>query len=328
MPSLVNFATGVPRITNRGLLIEESRTNKLTLFNANPADATGVFGYGGAVVSVENRPDLIAAAGLAAICTSGNVYKVVTTGFDSGANVLTASTGTTTHTVSAYVCTEAGLTAQVLFENAGGLAVIGQTASPDLTRVASTHTPAASTRMRVRANTPGTLYFILPQLEEGAFPTSPIVTVGAAATRAADIAALALALPVPATIYFEFENNVASPGGMPLFWDEGTETAGKIVLLKTSAAAMNLEIQDAGAGRIFLTSVAIAPGVNKVALRFADNNMIAACNGVLGAADAAGIVPTNLSRLRFSRTPFNGSVRALQVLPGLMTNSQLQALTA
>jgi hypothetical protein len=192
--NVIQFATGVPRITNRGILVEEARTNQLAISNANPLTTASVFGYNGATVTVENRPDLIAAAGLSGICTSGNVFKVVCpisdSGVNIGSNLPTAGVATA---VSAFVCTEAGAVAQVLTENASGLGTIGQTTSPTMIRVSSAGTLVNNTRLRVRTTSAGgTLYFILPQLEYGAFATSPIITTGAAGTRGADAASIVL----------------------------------------------------------------------------------------------------------------------------------------
>jgi len=90
-----------------GLVMQEARTNKITVVNYNPVDTTGVTKVGDAnsVLSVVTDVYYLNEAGLSGVCSNSYVYKL-----DNSAGTTVASmafTGTTgnaaTHCISAYV---------------------------------------------------------------------------------------------------------------------------------------------------------------------------------------------------------------------------------
>jgi hypothetical protein len=333
--TLVPFATGLPRITDRGLLIEGARTNQLSLINADPVDAAGLVPYGGATVSVVDRSALIAAAGLAQVCPAGRVFRVVTTGNDQGVSIGTATTGTMTTSASAWVAVESGSAAGVCLEGYGPVAA---TSSAALTRVSANGVvPGASTRMRVGSQGgPSTFVFILPQLETGASVSSPIVTAGAAATRGSDVAVLSeLALGPPYTVICAFEPDaaawVAGTGQYVLSLSDSGDVS-RVIMLRASATTVNLEVYNAG-GRICLVTHTVVPGqVNRIAVRVAVDDMRSAINGVLGSHDTAGS-PEAVSLLGVGCRALNGgnalcgSVNEVTIRPGAASDAELIALT-
>jgi hypothetical protein len=165
-----------------------------------------------------------------------------------------------------------------------------------------------------------------PQLEAGAFATSPIITTGAAGTRGVDVPVETFTLPVSSTVYLEFENNTALTSGSLLYWDDGAEV-GRITISKTTGTNANIEIYDASGTRIFLSSATLVSGTNKIAVRAQDNNMISTCNGASSGLDTAGSIPSNLTRLRFARNPHNNYTLRCRTYPA-MTTGEMQALTA
>lgn len=191
---LISVSSGALAWTDRGALIEEARTNKCQNHNANPTVTTGitVSGDAAATLTIVNDAAALAAAGLSNVCTSGNVYK-----FDNSAGstnafaVLPGSVGNTNQHIQSCYGRGSGNWAFGLHAgvDSGGVGLAALTGS--YTRrmgVAGAVPTATSGCMRIQIAAGAVLYFILNQLEEGLFGTSPIVTAGAAATRAADAA--------------------------------------------------------------------------------------------------------------------------------------------
>ena len=157
-----------------------ARLNKVTCWNANPFDLTGVSGAGDAarVASIVDDTAALASAGLSAQCPSGRVFDLYNPGATTAYFYFSAtSPQAIQHTASVYarVVTAAGNSE---------LSITGVTATTfsgtAYSRVTNTgvitaggviiFTVPAGARQRV----------ILPQLEEGAVATDPIETRGAA----------------------------------------------------------------------------------------------------------------------------------------------------
>jgi hypothetical protein len=181
----------LPRITNRGILVEEARTNKLTVRNATPVSATANVtktGDAAGVLTLENDTAALAAAGLTGVV--GQVWRLNNTaGTTVAVATIDGATGNTnSHTLSAYV------------RGTGDVRVrlngISNTATPltaAYVRRTTTQTPPDSSNFfSIWVAAGGDCYFTLPQLEEGAFATSPIITTGAAGTRGVDAASIVL----------------------------------------------------------------------------------------------------------------------------------------
>lgn len=179
--SLVLFGSNIPRITDKGLLVEEARTNKATNTNVNPQNLTNV-SYSGDPAGILSVVD--DSAELARIGLTGNVYKI-----DNSAGTVNASAvfvgqagNTNPHTTSVY-WRGTGTGRQ------GNTANFGASEPLPATYTRSVKTQAVDTanrQMGVSAGPGSVVYFILNQFEEGSFATSPIPINGAAATRAAD----------------------------------------------------------------------------------------------------------------------------------------------
>jgi hypothetical protein len=207
--NVIQFATGVPRITNRGILVEEARTNKGTSHNANPTEAAGFVGNpvnmsksgdAAGILSVVDDAAALAAAGLSGACTSGKAYKLDNTA--GAANAIASINGTVgnlnAHAFSCYARATAGSGSVGRSGSSVGAATFSSSA---YARVSAVLTPTATTEvLRVQALPGAVVYFILAQLEEGAFATSPIITTGAAGTRGAD-SALVNSLPALPTAF-------------------------------------------------------------------------------------------------------------------------------
>jgi len=107
--AVLPFASGVPRVTDQGLLLSDvARTNKVTVYNANPdASLTNAVKTGDAAATLTRVLDTtaLAAAGLSAVATSGYVFKLDNSAGSTTAiatfNGLTGNTNP--HTCSAWI---------------------------------------------------------------------------------------------------------------------------------------------------------------------------------------------------------------------------------
>ncbi len=178
-------ASNVPRFEAGGMLLEPSRTNKNTNYNANPdVSLTNVVGAGGTVTR-ESAAGAIAAAGLDLICTDGNVVQIHNpTGGTIAAYIYGGTGGVANpHTASLWANT---------FGDAIGLTISGTASSTTmqsnaLERFSYTDTPDTSNRVLMMQIGAGeTLQFVLNQLEELAVVSSPIVVAGSTASGAVE----------------------------------------------------------------------------------------------------------------------------------------------
>ena len=223
--NVIQFATGVPRITNRGILVEEARTNLLL---------NSAFAGGGAAPTSWTQP---VATGTSAPATS-TITTAATAYQQSGTaqrpyltQQVTVAVGT--YIVSVYVESVTGsVTAEQMISYGGGTATVSVVAHPacpanpsggntspinaGLLLFSITVTGAGTLSPRVglgvnASGATGTVRFSLPQTELGAFATSPIITTGAAGTRGADAASIVL--PSNVSSYTATYNNGTTATG-------------------------------------------------------------------------------------------------------------------
>jgi hypothetical protein len=339
----------LPRITNRGILVEEARTNKGTSHNANPTEAAGFVGNpvnmsksgdAAGILSVVDDAAALAAAGLSGACTSGKAYKLDNTA--GAANAIASINGTVgnlnAHAFSCYARATAGSGSVGRSGSSVGAATFSSSA---YARASAVLTPTATTEvLRVQALPGAVVYFILAQLEEGAFATSPIITTGAAGTRGADTPAVAFAnaLGNGRTLFAEFTGTVVSGGAGNIgivSLDDGTSNNRTQMRATYSAGTAQQLVVNAGSV-LENTSVGFARTLTtftKQALRISSDGKLRTANDgtVLASDSAAFSIPTTNS-LTFGTTPgsvaVNGYIRRVQVLPYAATDAQLQALTA
>ena len=176
----------------------------------------------------------------------------------------------------------------------------------------------------------------LPQLEQGAFVTSPILTSTAAATRSADVASITGS--AFSSWYRQDEGTVFADANSPtagthFTCDDGTVNTNRVVLYYQSSTAPYLFVAAAGAtscnilaGTITSNSRARLVGAYKL------NDFAASVNGLTPVLDAAGNTPTGVDRARIGRSSgdagyLNGCIRRLTFWSTRLANSTLQTLT-
>lgn len=180
-PRFDHDASGLPL----GLLVEGTRQNKCTLYNAAPTGTTGLTVAAGApTIAIVTDAAALSASGLSSV-GNGNVFKIEAGGADCEVNFDGAVGNLNPHSYSIRARVSAGT---AYLKRSG-------TASPLVTIAGASYqryriendTPSATTdRLRIKVAAGGVFYGLLPQVEEGSFASSEIVTEGAAATRATD----------------------------------------------------------------------------------------------------------------------------------------------
>lgn len=194
------FAGDQERRTGRGLLLEEQRTNKVSVHNIDPAGTGGLTAGGGGStppgLSVVADPVALAAAGLDGLSPGGRVYRLDNSGGTAFAYLnFPGGSGTLTdHVGSAWVRGGSGRLATSLGASATGSVGFGASAHYRRIVTAAMPCPSPTTRLSITADAGQVVWFTLFQFEEGAFATSPILTPGASATRGGDQAAMMLAV--------------------------------------------------------------------------------------------------------------------------------------
>jgi hypothetical protein len=347
--NVIQFATGVPRITNRGILVEEARTNKGTSHNANPTEAAGFVGNpvnmsksgdAAGILSVVDDAAALAAAGLSGACTSGKAYKLDNTA--GAANAIASINGTVgnlnAHAFSCYARATAGSGSVGRSGSSVGAATFSSSA---YARVSAVLTPTATTEvLRVQALPGAVVYFILAQLEEGAFATSPIITTGAAGTRNGDQPAAGTSvLPPEGTIVLTYTVPPTAAGAAERLYGWRTEDSGNSRLaLRIGDAGNNtapaMVIGD-GAAVSTLTGSNLTPGTTaKVACSYSTLSAQAALcvNGTdqTVARQTASSMLSTLFQIGQSSGDFSASspLLRLQIIPRFLTAAERIALTA
>ncbi len=351
----------------KGLLIEESRTNSLRNGNAIGA----VAGSPGALPTWWS----LGGSGVGAL-----VQQVVGTGMENGISYVDirfsgtpSTTGfilyfeATTFVTAAsgqnwqstfYAKYSAGSLTNVSFSHAvwerasNGSALIGTTTPFVLTNTltryslgrtlnnASTFYAVNAIQFNLTIGQPidVTLRLGAPQLERGAFPTSYIPTTGSAAvTRAAET------LSMPTSSWFNTATGAMyTQGSVPYL----NNTSGRVFGAlddSTSSNVMHLRINDPASDKAGLGSmiggvavgadvgpVYVLNALSKLAFGYQTNNVNVAVNGLLGTNNTAISVPI-FNRLRVGQstisTPLSGWIEKLKYYPARVPDAQLQLMT-
>ncbi len=178
--------------TALGMRIEPPSTNKNLNYNINPTNTFGLTKGGDAlsVLSVADDPGgLLVGAGLDLLCTNGKLFFLDNSAGSSNSYVdIGGEVGNINpHSFSVYIAGVAsGYSGNCTFVGSSTTVAI---TSASLTRLLlENQTPTHSTRkVRINVSAGKGVYFILNQLEEMPFSTSPIITAGTASTRQREV---------------------------------------------------------------------------------------------------------------------------------------------
>ena len=189
-----------------------------------------------------------------------------------------------------------------------------------------------------------TLRIYAPQIEQKAYPTSPVLPVvssPAAATRAADYVTLSLGAwfnELAGTMFFEYQSNTAGVSGKVVggFGDTfnntlyigqsgtGTRWSGDV----RSGAATSATLTPSGQ-----SDYAVGTSY-KAAIAYTQDDFAMSLSGATQATDTAGNVPVSPTRFVVGGAPwsasagniFNGYIKDLRYWPKRLTNAEREAL--
>ena len=209
-------------------------------------------------------------------------------------------------------------------------------------RVINTRTLAggatvAFVRHRLRLAVPAgthdfTLRLAVPQLELGAFATSPILNpIGgpAVTTREADGGSVSLSALSAATLYLE-ERTVgqAASGGLGGVLADDSTANNRLAITATGGTGYAPTVTGNSLNIATFSTAAITNGVvDRAALSYAPNAMAAALDGASLGTDESGALANSISRVAISAGERAVHLRALRLYAAPMNLPQLQALT-
>lgn len=364
----VSFPANTLRRTDKGVLVEEARTNSIRN-NTMQGAAVGVPGAGGFWPT--NWTAVLAGltAEVKGTGTQNGVEYVdvrffgqpssaaLTLSFDS-LNSIAAASGQT-WALSAFLAVVGGsldnITSVAFSQSerdAGGVqqnvgessphAVSGALKRYEQVRaiVAATTAfvqPRLLLRFPVDVPIDVTLRIGLPQLELGAFTTSPIRTTGAAAVRAADNVTTPVGAwynPSAGTLvtYVNEGHDASTSTRIPVALNDGTSD-NRIEIWRTSAASLGYRIYRAAVVEYSQSTPVTGIARRKLAMTFTANDAIASTDGAIHSQDTAVVLPT-VTRLVVGAggaAPsfhFCGYVERIAYIPSRVPNATLQTLTA
>ncbi|WP_454735357.1 phage head spike fiber domain-containing protein [Cupriavidus necator] len=177
-----------------------------------------------------------------------------------------------------------------------------------------------------------------PQLEQGGFATSPILTTNAQVTRAADVPAVGTLPPwfnpSEGTLYAEFVS-LSTTAAIGMSLHDGTSQQA-INIGRGGSGLPSLFVTTAGTTNVSLSQgapiTASLPSVRRLAAAYKAGDYALSVDGAAPATSSyAGALPT-VSALAIGRNytgslALNGWLRALKYAPRRMTNAELQSMT-
>lgn len=327
--TLVNFATGVPRITDKGFLIEEARTNLLLRSQefsnaswgkvAGTVSADAIAAPDGTVTAdafVPNAGSVNAYTGQTPTVSSATAYTwsvyakngalgtnwveltvVSTSTWRAWFNLATGAKGSSSGTPTSY-----NISALTNGWYRLDITITTGTTTAECD-IAARSADASTANITGDGATPA-FYPWQGDLQAGAFPTSPIVTTTASATRGADSAVIS-GITFP------------SQGTLAVRWDDSTSFASSVRRLAELMvdASNGIQIEQANAGGTgagteypavmvtagvavaALDTGAVSSGAQSLAFSFATNDFRASRNGGAVVTDSSGALPTGTASL-------------------------------
>jgi hypothetical protein len=297
--SLHPIAANTAPLCDRGLELWENRTNRCTNRNANPTDLTGVTPSGDVLATLTRVDDSANMGGgsilnalLTAATINGFVYKL-----DNSAGSTDAFA-----TISGTVAVVGACRGSIVYRGSagrieiGGVTAVSFGASTPYARVGGSRTAAAtSEQMRIAAPAGAAIYFILNQLENGAFDTAPIVVNAATAARNAPLITRTVGADFNATEgFFGARAKVAAGvtnSGIVVGSLQTTTNDANLIQFTTATALRGLT-QVAAAATGLASQALTATNMTTGVYGFKANDFGFSANGLATVTDVSGAVPT------------------------------------
>lgn len=341
--NLILFPSGAPRITNKGVLIEEGRTNML-LRSGDITNATWVTANGAIKSNSGATPPGLGVATLIDFSTATPFPLVVQ--YATGTAATAYKWSIWLWATGSDIGKTISLDGEYVSEPANGRVSITLTSVPTRYSITITPTTTILAPRIIKYNSGGsqdTANSAIAwgaQLEAGSFPTSYIPTTSASVTRPADVfyysgAAVASSFTLAATIEHSFANSGA--GYYPVVSIGGS--------FSNIAAIVRRDISNAYQGLVRSSSATVADmlgggapqsGVHALALRVADNQFALAKDGAIISTDTVGTSPAlNGDRLAIGTESWSpgsqgvaGYVPRIALFPFAASDAQLQSISS
>jgi hypothetical protein len=338
--NVIQFATGVPRITNRGILVEEARTN-LAPWSENASSGMSFNGGATFTANTGTSPAGTTTADTLTLTSLGYAYAPTAAGQAIGTYTGSLWLRADAPTTVAIRLTRAALGANQTVQTASVTTSWQRFSVSLLTTGIDTIQFGLDQRTIVGGpGTDATVQIWGLQVELGAFATSPIITTGAAGTRAIDdtfMSGLAfLSGAVAYTLIVDTEWNTAGDAATRMFAEGNTSGSAAGATVSNVTGSKARAIQRSGSNRTdTFTNGPVQ--TNGQITRIAVASSGALCiNSVL---QSSSFTPTESNWSGDLRVggrgqsgspslPANGYIRRIQVLPYAASDAQLQALTA
>ena len=316
------------RRSNKGVLIEEARTNNLLQCR----DMTNAAWVKGATMTVaQNQTGIDGTANSATLVTGGAV---------SGTNTVlqTITLGSATDTYSVWLKRVSG-SGTINITGNGGTVWTPAAVTTTWTKFAVTATlvnPVCGIQIITDTDSVAVDF---NQLEGGAFSTSPILTTTVAVTRAADNINLTSVTGVTlarGSIYAEWQHAVL-PAGASALAAELIADANNLILMgkATTEQGVTQVVSAASTVATLVTTATIAAGtLVKAASAYALNDFVMVDNlEATVLTDVSGAVPTGTPAMWFGSNAgatlwLDGYLRRVTYFPARLSNAALQGLLA
>jgi len=356
--NVIQFATGVPRITNRGILVEEARTNVLLRSNEfdnaswTATNSTVTANAGSApdgtttadkiiatVASAQHRVDQTAVNSAGTACFSvflkAAEYSFATIRIGSSGGIVDLSDGSVSGVSVGYT-----MTATAFPNGWYRCALVGSAALNDIVRI-NVQNATGFALSFAGDGTSGILAWGA-QLELGAFATSPIITTGSTGTRDGEVVSLGTAaLPPEGTIVLTYVVQPTAVGTAARTYGFNLTDAGNsrfsLRIGDIGSATTPVAIIGDGTALTTLTASSLTPGTTaKVAVSYSSLSaqFAMAVNGSdqTGARQAVAATLALTFRLGSIGTPgtnaINSPISRAQIIPRFLTAAERIALTA
>jgi len=316
----IPFATGVPRITDKGILIETTRTN-LALRSRDFTHAAWV------KVNVT--------AGLTETGADGtsNTASLITATAASGTILQSLVAGSFSRAGSCYVKRVVGSgVIEFTIDNGATWTDITSSLSTGAFFRASKVATITNPVIGFRITTSGDAIAVdFAQLEQSSV-TSPIPTVDTSAVRAIDILTFTVAgVTYPATIFSEFSRPVIGTSAEhygSMNFDNNDRLSMNIQ--NTNVPRCLVRVGGATITNIDMPGTAIT-GVNKIAMRANTDDFQGAVNGTLGTPTLTGVVPVAPVIFEVGSQAAanlaNNFIRRVAIFNYALNDAELQAIT-
>lgn len=360
---LVSFASGAPRITDRGFLAEGSRQN-LCLQSQTFDNASWSKDNGSLTANAAVAPDGTQTADLFIANTTLSVHRLIAT----AATVVTATSYADSFYVKAAGYSKVGLresastgayaafdlsNGTVLASGSGGTGTIealadgwyricmvstssGTSFRPDIYVLNPAYTTGAFNAANWSGDNASGIYVWGAQLEAAAFPSSYIPTTTAAVTRAADALTITgvSGITYPATLYVSGERAADTGTSEDFFYMQSSSgNLSGLYINSSDAAAAYME-----SGSVIQATAAVSGAVGvstpfALAARFNTNDVRACRDGTLGTNDTSATLPVgNPASLFFGYAGGSQSdpmyLRRIAIWTSAFTDAQLQTQTS